>query len=1001
SLTWNTEALPTGGSVRFSARYNVDGIVWSNWLSATQTAINSTNGSLDLSAFQDGRYLEIKLDISSSDATHTTTPVINDFSLSSVYDKTSPSNPNSVTLTNSNLQDLTVYRTDDQGDYVDINGVVLSDQNDVSSRVDITQEQYFNNPSPAFKFDGAIDPDTVLGSPVDSSGVAGYYVYFGSDPSANAYTAGRYIEHNGSSNQWFGPTVQYPINLTTNGTYYFRIATKDNNGNISTSTALFAYKFDKNPPSVVNNINVSPFGWSSNKLFSFNWAVSTDELGSDNSGVSGYQYRINGNADSWSGTIYNTSNNQAVLNNLPAIIPGTNKLYIRSIDNAGNVSEERQISFYFTGNAPSAPTGLSIDKQNSITNSFTFQWSAPDAQISPYVGTIIGYRYSLGVVPNKDNSVFIDTKDLNNLPASVTYNAGVFTLANLAAATQQGINTFYIVAVGSDGNSGELVSYASGNTATVGFECNTPAPNAPTGVSLFDTSNKDSQAYSIAVKWTEPTNKGVGFSEYIVYRSTDGINFSQIGTSNSISFIDFGSQDSPLLSIEYYYKVLSRDNSGNISLTPANIPSMTPTGTYSSAPDMYPAGTISTVIGVSTVQFSWGTKDINNDAAHTASSFVDISESEVPAACDAKVEFSFNDKSMTSNHIIKATGLKPETKYNYRVRWFDTDGNCGKSDNLTFTTKPLPRITSMAIQDIRLYTAILTWSTSEPVSVDLLYGKTTNYSQEIKNVSGGATTLHTFRLDGLDHSSTYNLAIRITDIDGSSILSDNYSFDTLQYPKLSNVKFQPMTDQSTSTFKITWDSNVPTTSVVEYSPEGGKSQEAVKTKLDLKHEIIISGLFDNTFYLINTVGVDQYGNRVVSDLQRVKTNFDTRPPLLTSPSVEVSSTDFGAQSKSQVVVSWETDEPSTSQVEYGVGVTGENYDNKSQEDALLTTSHVVIITGLSPSSAYHLRAISSDASGNRGVSEQESILTEQARSSILDVIIGSLQSSLGWLFGMK
>ena len=152
---------------------------------------------------------------------------------------------------------------------------------------------------------------------------------------------------------------------------------------------------------------------------------------------------------------------------------------------------------------------------------------------------------------------------------------------------------------------------------------------------------------------------------------------------------------------------------------------------------------------------------------------------------------------------------------------------------------------------------------------------------------------------------------------------------------------------------------------------------------------------------MNTLGVDQFGNTALSESQRIKTAYDTRPPATANVTTEVSNTEFGTAAKSQIVVSWQTDEPSTSQVEYDFGVTGDSYGSKTQEDANLTTSHVVVLTDLRPSSAYHLRAVSNDASGNKGVSEQQSVLTEQARSSILDIIINSLQSSLGWLFGME
>ncbi|MEI7689662.1 MAG: fibronectin type III domain-containing protein, partial [Candidatus Saccharibacteria bacterium] len=761
------------------------------------------------------RFIELRIDMVGYGSV-ADTAAINDISLAYNSDTYAPTNPTASLIGSDGLVKVT-------GDTAYGNAGVLS-----------------------FGLNGAMDEE-------NGSGIPNYWLYFGTDPTADPQNSfggncgplrDRYLYYYGggetfSTNYqggWTGNGLNYDCNNygyfnagQADGTYYLRVQTADYAGNISDAATIFTYTFDTVKPTAPSSLSVSPFGWSSTDNFTFKWGAGSDST----SGISNYEYKINGTAGdgAWSSSHLTASANvlSVSLSGADGVQSGANVFYVRSLDNAGNISTVKEIPFYYTGAAPTAPTVLTVDPQSSEVNSFTFTWKAPDPANSPYKGDIIGYRYSFtGKPADSGDTTFINTTNLNNLPASVTYDeaTGIFTLSNLAAATQQGINNaFYIVAVGSDGNSGELVSYSDANIAMVNFGCYTTAPDAPLDVKLFDTSNKDSQAYSVAIKWTEPTNKGVGFAGYNIYRSTDGINFTQIGTSTSISFIDFGSQGSPLLSIKYYYKVLSRDNSGNISLTPTSIPSIIPTGTYSAPPPLDNNYGIKTVIGVSTASFSWKTEASD----HTASTFVDIGEAQIPESCDVKAEFGFNDLSMTNDHKIKATGLKPDTTYNYRIRWFDRDGNCGKSDNLTFKTKPLPRITSMEIQDVRLYTAVLSWSTSEPAVVDLLYGRTTNYSEEVKNVSGGATTLHTIRLDGLDHSSTYHFAIRITDVDGSAILSDDYSFDTQQYPKLSNVRFQPMADQSTATFKVTWDSNVPTTSVVEFQPEGGKVQEAVKT----------------------------------------------------------------------------------------------------------------------------------------------------------------------------
>lgn len=68
------------------------------------------------------------------------------------------------------------------------------------------------------------------------------------------------------------------------------------------------------------------------------------------------------------------------------------------------------------------------------------------------------------------------------------------------------------------------------------------------------------------------------------------------------------------------------------------------------------------------------------------------------------------------------------------------------------------------------------------------------------------------------------------------------------------------------------------------------------------------------------------------------------------------------------------------------------------KDSSLSSSHVVILRDLKPSSSYYFRVVSADASGNTTKSEAGSALTGLIQSSVLDTVLKSLQGAFGWLF---
>src|SRR4029077_13078681 len=85
--------------------------------------------------------------------------------------------------------------------------------------------------------------------------------------------------------------------------------------------------------------------------------------------------------------------------------------------------------------------------------------------------------------------------------------------------------------------------------------------------------------------------------------------------------------------------------------------------------------------------------------------------------------------------------------------------------------------------------------------------------------------------------------------------------------------------------------------------------------------------------------------------------LDTTPPVISG--VTASPTGTGA------VITWTTNEPSTSQVEYG---TTSAYGSSTTLDSSKVVSHSQAISGLTTGQGDHYRVISSDAPGNTSVS---------------------------------
>lgn len=875
---------------------------------------------------------------------------------------------------------------------------LLSKRDSSGGSVDLDPETWYKHASPYFSWNPSDDLDHPEDPQQPASGLAGYYVYFGSDINADPEVTSGVINASGSA-----PVLQSTTNVSiagtlTSGLNYLRIVAKDNDNNKSAPATLFTYKYDVTAPTNPSKLTASPSGFTTLNDFTFYWTAGSDQ----HSGISHYEYRIKKSDGTYTAWIEATELQADIIDQA---LQGTNVFYLKTIDALDNVSSEIMTNFLYSGTAPSKPVDLGISspaspegrdaEHPSLTNSFSFSWTAPtiDSENPP----ILRYRYSINELPQESN----------------TFTTTNTSLPLYSYATRQGKNTLYVVAEDTTNN----INYE--DPASVDFYAQTPAPDSPEDVSVFDISNRDKKQYLIVLNWTAPENLGTGFDAYYIYRCindkahskcTDSEEYTTLrGTTPGTTFVD-----SDLTSDEeapYSYMIKARDNANQYSMPSLFSDPIVPTGRYTTPPKI--DGEPSVTTKSYSAQISWKTIDDaaagqTVDAAHTAQGFIYYStkKEELGAANGAILA----EPDYSNDHSMQIPDLQPETSYWYQLVWKDIDGKEGTTEPSQFVTGKRPSISEVVFDNIGLNKATVSWKSS------LIVDSKVNYSLkgggDIKSiVESSDSSEHIMQLSELNHSSVYRVYIAGFSEEGKVINSDEYEFSTLTQPLIvgNEVLSDQIKEAVTTTYRFSWKTNIPTTSVIYYNREGEAKSSVSNADYLTDHSISVSSLADLSNYTFEIGGMDQYGNTVkitdstgnIIDTPRtisIQTPLDSRPPKVSNLTIEVKSAGFGETQKAQIVAAWETDEPATSQIEYEQGISGQEYANQSKEDTAYSTSHVVILSELEPSKIYHLRALSKDPAGNKGNSDDTTVITGKVQKSILDIIVNSLERSLGWVF---
>jgi hypothetical protein len=164
---------------------------------------------------------------------------------------------------------------------------------------------------------------------------------------------------------------------------------------------------------------------------------------------------------------------------------------------------------------------------------------------------------------------------------------------------------------------------------------------------------------------------------------------------------------------------------------------------------------------------------------------------------------------------------------------------------------------------------------------------------------------------------------------------------------------------STSAATINWKTATPTATQIEY---GVNTNYGALTPMDFcrdtTHVVTLTGLTHNTTYHFRVRARDAAGKLAVSRDTTFTTLVDRQPPVVSNIAVP-------KRTATSAVITWTTDEPSTSQVEFGLTA---SYGHVSPLDPALVKQHEVTLLNLAALTTFHARVRSTDAAGNTATS---------------------------------
>lgn len=246
-------------------------------------------------------------------------------------------------------------------------------------------------------------------------------------------------------------------------------------------------------------------------------------------------------------------------------------------------------------------------------------------------------------------------------------------------------------------------------------------------------------------------------------------------------------------------------------------------------------------------------------------------------------------------------------------------------------------------------------------------GKISFYFKPTNDVSNDILTFQFGASKGLRFYSSSSSAYSIRLDTDAGYINNNFTGDSLPYNP---------TTASGNWYKVDIEWNLSSKTLV-CAVEG----HAMNNQYSTSGSVWAITPADEKLYLGRGISYTTYNRSYVDEVYFYLPQADIAGPVISSLGTS-SITNTGA------LISWETDEAATSQVEYGLTT---SYGSQLPKDDSLVNEHAQSLVGLAEGTTYHYRVISGDSSGNYTTSDDQTFTT--SGSDITAPIITSFDVS--------
>jgi alpha-tubulin suppressor-like RCC1 family protein len=340
-------------------------------------------------------------------------------------------------------------------------------------------------------------------------------------------------------------------------------------------------------------------------------------------------------------------------------------------------------------------------------------------------------------------------------------------------------------------------------------------------------------------------------------------------------------------------------------------------------------------------------------------------------------------------HEVLVSNLVPSTKYVFAVSSADVAGNIGSSSESSFTTDSPSALSSIKVTSTAIDRATVTWNTANPTSSTVEYGITTEYGQTKSDAS--LVKEHSISLSDLESGKEYHFRVRGKDKNGNVYSSSDYTFEPKSPPQISDIEIDDITEHGAT---IKFQTNIDTDSLVVYTDKDDDKNTGSQgdPNMTQSHAVELKDLEPGKTFKIRIKVRDADGNEAEEIGKEFTVGKDVNAPKIDQVKTDSA---LAQNDKVQTIISWTTDEPSTTAIIYQEGKTGEEKEVKINNS--LTNSHVAVITTFKSGVVYYFKVKSIDQSNNEAISNDFALLTPRKKENIIQIIVGNFQDIFGWI----